>query len=319
LGDYFLASAPQYPAFTPEALLSYWNDLLLVDSVGLGTGLVLATGLVLSLRRWREPRVGFLLALALGVWVALALKRQDAGRLFYIALPAIYLLGSEQVLAAWNWCRARLPDQAAWVRRALVAAGFLYLIAAVGVRIATFPLLMEVTYETGPGFADAASWVAAHVDPSEDRVVLVNGWDQFSAPALEWAIWQSRWPAGWLQPVEVSSITLQDPDECERCVDDFRRAVSHPSGVQLVHLANTPVVAAGAWWAYEAAIAPLWTGVWASSATFDVALWDGELKEAILAHPLQYLEKTADEVGETFRYALRFEARTSRLPVRGSE
>ena len=86
-----------------------------------------------------------------------------------------------------------------------------------------------------------------------------------------------------------------------------------------MHLANTPVLAAGAWWAYEAAIAPLWSGSWTARAAFDAALWDGELKEAILVHPHRYLGTTADEVGQTFRYALRFEARTSRLLARGSE
>ena len=318
LGDYFLASAPQYPEFTLAALLNYWNHLLLANSVGLGTGLVLVTGLILSLRRWRQPRVGFLLAMALGIWVALVLKRQNANRLFYVALPAVYLLASDQALAAWRWLRACLLCRSACARR-MGMVGLLYLFAAVVVRIATFPLLMAVTYETGPGLAEAGRWVAAQVDTSEAWVLLINGWDQFSAPALEWAVWERRWHADGREPLEVLSITLRDPDECDTCVDDFQRAASQRPGVQLVHLANTPVPAAGAWWAYEVAIAPLWSGVWTSSATFDATLWDGELKEAILAHPMRFLGRTAEEVGRTFRYALSFEVHTTRLAARDLE
>ena len=256
-----------------------------------------------------------LLALVLVVWGALALKRQDVSRFFYSALPPAYLLAAERSAAVWRWLRRRVAarsDRAArWLGRGAAALGLAYLLAALAVRVRTFPLLMAVTYETGPELTQAARWVADQTQPDESAVLLVNGWDQFSAQMLEWAIGAARWPAANPTPVQVLEETLRDPAECQACAGQFAEVALQQPGMRLVHFENAPVPAAGAWWAYAGALAPVWDGQWQTSADFELRLWDGLLQERILARTALGRTGTVEEIAATALWLLRDAAYTT--------
>lgn len=92
----------------------------------------------------------------------------------------------------------RVPFEATEVRArgrpiltgvAALALGVAGVAGAVGGyhRLITYPAMMRVEYETDAGANALAAWLASNIPEGERRLVMVNNWDQFSGPALEWA------------------------------------------------------------------------------------------------------------------------------------
>jgi len=299
---YFLASSPQAPALTIEVLTHYWGLLGSSYAAGWGIGGLLLASVLLSLPRWRQPEVQFPLALLLVTWTTLALKRQVAIRLFIPgAIAAFTLCGPliPSLIERGRRTGRSRPHRA--LLRAALGLTILYLLVATAVRVVTFPFLLEVAYETTPSSGEAWTWTAQHVGPG--RIFLINGWDQFSAPTLEWHLASLQWP-GW-EGRRVVNVDLVDPKEDPEAVAAFQQMVLTSPGSTLVHLENTPVAAAGAWWAYRQALAPCWDGVWEATAGFWLGQWDRRLTQAVLAHPLQFLPgETQASARERFWYPL---------------
>ena len=176
-------------------------------------------------------------------------------------------------------------------------------------QVLAFPLLMRFSYETGLVLVEVVDWISAQIPCGGERIFFVNGWDQFSAPALEWALWRSHWGEEG-SALEVVRVALQDPEECPACVEAFGRAVLQEPSACIVHLENTPVPAAGAWWAYMATLAPCWDGEWEATATFWVPLWPKDLGDEILTHPERFANRAAQEAARQSRYLLPLEVRT---------
>jgi hypothetical protein len=314
LQDYFFASAPRQSAITWSLLTHYWGQLLSTHTVGWGIGLLVVFSILLSLPRWREPVVRLLLILFVITWGALVLKRQLAPRLFFAALPPAFLLTASQAAMVCERIRWPASKRAPWFRRTLFAALALYLLVAVAIRALVFPFLMEVAYETDRRSEQARAWILQQA-PGE-KLFLVNGWDQFSALALRWYLANQRWPH-W-QEGRVSGVELQDPAKSPQAVADFQAAMLASPKASIVHLGNTPVPEAGAWWAYRASLAGCWDGEWETEQAFQIGIWDKRLEEEILAHPTRFMRKKDQEATrQSFWYLLRFEVHIATCSLSG--
>lgn len=307
--DYFLASAPGFSAFTPDTLLHYWEQMLKAYTLGWGIGIIAILGIALSTFHWvrrKDPLTGFPLLLVLSTWAILVLKRQTGTRFFYTALPPAFLLASHQVAVTWRFL-SQVP------RRALKIGGVsmlgIYLMTILVIRVLALPLLMESSYETDLVLVEVAEWIAARTSSNKERIFLINDWDQFSASALEWSLWRSHWGEEE-KTVEIIQVALQDPEECPACVEAFGREVLKEPQAHIVHLENTPVPAAGAWWAYRATLAPCWDGEWETTTTFWVPLWPKELSHEIMAHPEGFVNRAEWEAIRQSRYFLSVGVRT---------
>lgn len=282
--DYFQASTPQFAEFDLRAVTHYWA--LLVDAFAAGWGIawVMVAGMGLAATRWRRADSCFPLSLLLITWIGLLVKRQIAVRLIIPGAMAAFLLSAPVVPALADALRGHRT----FLRLAL-AVTLVSVLAAVGVRIATLPLLLDVGLEARPSFDEARDWIARHV--GSGPVFLVNGWDVFSAPALEWALAARAWPDWTGHP--VVNIDLADPEDHPEEVEAFAEMVLGGPEATIVHLENTPVPAAGAWWAYAQAISPCWDGSWEATATFVLGRWDSQLLEDILSHPIRFATEEA--------------------------
>jgi hypothetical protein len=292
LRDYFLASTPRQSSITWPLLTHYWGQLLTTHTVGWIVGLILLVSIFLSLLRWREPVVRLLLALILIAWGALVIKRQLAPRLFFAALPPAFLLTGFQAGVLADRMKLRRTGIVRLMRGVLLGGLALYFLVAVGIRVLAFPFLMEVAYETDLPGEDARAWIAQQA--TEAKIFLVNGWDQFSAQALTWFRANLYWPH-W-DGERVVGFDLKDPEKRPDRVDDFQRAVVDSPGATIVHLGNTPVPDAGAWWAYQASLSACWDGEWEATTAFWVRIWDGGLEREILAHPVRFLRQADREL-----------------------
>lgn len=309
LVDYFAASAPQFSEYTAATVLNYPRQLLTMSTVGVGVGAVTIAGLLLSLRQWQEPRIALLLTIVFAVWTALLAKRQVASRFFSAALAPAYLLGVSQIVQIWRstWVRWAWASWRCWLRRGMLIAAWGYVVAALVVRILAWPLTAAVALETSEGSAQAFEWAAQQVGPWVEQVLLVNGWDNLSAPALEWTLWKMRWGTRPLIPVRVTALDLEDPEECAECVPEFLAWVRERDRFAIVHLANTPVPSAGAWWAYAAVLSPCWDGIWKATSTFFTPVWAAGLLEEILAHPMEFAGSRGWRLADQMHYALSVE------------
>jgi 4-amino-4-deoxy-L-arabinose transferase-like glycosyltransferase len=297
LQDYFLASAPRQSSITWPLLTHYWEQLLSTHTAGWVLGLLVVVSIFSSLLRWKEPVVQLLLTLLLIAWGALVLKRQLAPRLFFVALPPAFLLTSLQIVT-------QSEKMGRWVRNVLIGSLTLYLLAATAIRALTFPFLMEVAYETDLQSEDARAWIAQHA--SAGKIFMINGWDQFSSQTQSWYLASLHWPHG--EKDQVADVELQDPARRPEAVADFQQAVLAFPGSTIVHLGNTPVPQAGAWWAYQSSLVACWDGEWEATTTFWIKIWDGRLEGEILTHPIHFLrQKDREAARQSLWYSLLFE------------
>jgi 4-amino-4-deoxy-L-arabinose transferase-like glycosyltransferase len=304
LQDYFLASTPRQSSFTWPLLTNSWWQLLSTYTVGWAVGTVAIASIALSLVRWKEPVVRFLLSLFLVTWSALVLQRQLAPRLFFAASPSAFLLTGYWATNLFTKVKKRMVNRRQSVRNILIGGFALYFLAAVTIRRLSFPFLMEVAYEADPRSAEARAWIAQRT--RTEKVFLVNGWDQFSASALSWYLAGLKWPHWEIE--DVVHIELQDPAESPEAVTVFQEAVQASPEAKIVHLGNTPVPQAGAWWAYRASLTACWDGEWQATAGFLIKLWDDQLAREILAHPMHFvLERDRAAARQSLWYDLFFE------------
>ena len=155
------------------------------------------------------------------------------------------------------------------------------------IRLVTFPFLMEVAYETDPSTAQVQAWITQRV--TDGDLYFVNGWDQLSAPAVSWRLAKQDFPH-WDKD-DVIGVELQDPEQQPDAVTDFKDSVLDSPDASIIHLENTPVAHAGAWWAYRDALSDCWDGTWQDSTSLWVRIWDSRLESQVLAHPRNFLRQ----------------------------
>lgn len=225
-------------------------------------------------------------------WAGLLFGRSLTSRFFLGAYLAVCLLGARGAHGLSTALRQRLPARMSqWVVPALAAAVVGYVGAWTYARATTLAFVMDVSYETEPGHQATLDWIADRVDAGP--TFLINGWDQASAEALDFYLATRLWPK-WTQRT-VTDVTLKDPREHPETIDQFRQAATSTSPSQLVHLGNTPVASACAWWAYRAAVSSCWDGVWEETASFWVRLWDRQAQRQALSRPFAFRQASAKE------------------------
>jgi hypothetical protein len=179
--EYAASQSQQVSLFSLENLLYYPRSMALHYAPSPVAAVLTLAGVIWALTRWRDhgPRL-FLIYLAIGL-LEMTVKLQKHPRFFLTIAPAAHILTG--AMLAWFLSANR--------RNVLIAVAvviILCVVASVPVlveRFSALPSLMQVLYETDPGAADLSAWIAARV-PTGERLYLINPWDQFSAPAMEW-------------------------------------------------------------------------------------------------------------------------------------
>jgi 4-amino-4-deoxy-L-arabinose transferase-like glycosyltransferase len=151
---------------------------------------VTVVGLLWAVRQWRDSGVrAVLLFFVLGMASVMLLNHPPNPRFIAPFVPAAHLLTGLMVATLWRgW-------QAGSGRSRQLATGLLLAVAAlalVGVpdvipRYRYAHSLLAARLETSPVLAETADWVAATTGP-DAALYLVNYFDQFSAPVVEWAV-----------------------------------------------------------------------------------------------------------------------------------
>jgi hypothetical protein len=308
--SYLQASPPAYESLGWQELTHFWSSMLTTYTVSPLAGALVLGSIGIAFLRWRDPEWRAPLAVLLVTWLAMVFKRQLNIRFFVSGVPVAFLLAGNSVseygpLLA-QWLKARKMAVLYYLLVFVLLGGsFLYL----GARVIGFPFLMEVAYETDTSATAIVSWVEDRV-PRGTSVFLVNGWDQLSTSALGFHLHSARWPDP--ETPDAVSVSLEDPEEYPQAVPQFERALISHSKSYVVHLGNTPVPNAGAWWAYQPVLEACWSGDWFASRSFWIGVWDGGLKEDILSHPFFYArEANRESARSDLLYPLSVEVRVA--------
>ena len=223
--EYATSQPAQVSLFSIENLVYYPRSIAFHFSPSPVTAILILGGVVYAIARWRDERLRVLLIyLAIGL-LEMTFKLQKHPRFIATIVPAAHLLTG--ALLAWlvsrrleGWMRARAASIA------ITTAVVVCLLAGVSMlieRFAAFPSLMQVHYQTDPRSADLAAWIVAQV-PDGQRFYLINPWDQFSAPALEWyrAVRETRpgvrWADVWTPSTFLKPATPEHADELWRSI-----------------------------------------------------------------------------------------------------
>lgn len=208
--EYTRLQIPQDWRFGVSDLLFYPQAIALSYSPSLWVAGLLMAGLVSALAHAREEPLRLLLVyFSAGVGLLLVKGQHHNIRFVAPMVPALYLIAGRELI---RYLEKRLPALASGLpiksigvregargksRRLLPLLLFTFtLIVALAIlsgitgayyRLSLYPVLMRLEYETDPAADELATWLAAMIPPGERRLVMVNNWDQFSGPALEWA------------------------------------------------------------------------------------------------------------------------------------
>ena len=302
--EYAQASPPAYTALTWQEISYYSTAMMTTYTLSPLIGVLVLASIVTACFHWREPDWRLPLSIVVVTWLALLIKRQLNTRFFASAVYAAFLLTGNSLVV---WERAFKSARVSVVRRILSFAVLIQVLIFLVARVRSFPFLMEVAYETDAATASVYTWVNETV-ANDAPIFLINGWDQLSTQTLDFHTGAERWPQ-WSGPT-VTDVLLADPQEDPLAVGRFQQAVAGSPRSYLIHLTNTPVPNAGAWWAYETALEPYWNGEWQSANSYWVLLWDGKLENEIFSRPLHYVnQENRLSARRKYGYPLLIEAR----------
>ncbi len=154
---------------------------------GLGIALVAAIAIAYATYKWRRRQVRVLLLYILVGTLILTLKESNNPRFFATIAPPIYLLIGYFVASAFRMAlEARRTKQ---VYVGMAGAGIMVLALILSLptwfeRLAVYPDLLEVEYETDPDTMLLSEWIVKNA--GQERLFFINPWDQFSTFAMEW-------------------------------------------------------------------------------------------------------------------------------------
>ena len=305
---YVQASPPAYESLRWVEASFYWRAMVTTFTVSPLVGALVLASIVLAVFHWAETNWRLPLALVATTWVVLLIEKQLNVRFFAAAVSASFLLAGNSFSRYLHILPASTDGLRTSVIRAVLVlavtgSSIAYLIA----RIDAFPFLMEVALETDTAAAEMYSWITDTLT-DDSPVFLINGWDQLSGIAYSFHEASTRWPR-W-RAARAIDVLLVDPQEHPEAVTSFQESVMELPRSYVVHLGNTPVPSAGAWWAYQAALQPCWGGDWESTRSFWIGLWDGGMKAEVISHPFRYV-RPEDRLAarESYRYPLSVEAK----------
>lgn len=236
--EYATSQPAQVSLFSLENLVYYPRSIALHYAPSPVAAVLTLAGAICAAMRWRDERTRlFLLYLAIGLLV-MTVKLQNHPRFIATVAPAAHLLTG--AFLAW-WAGRWREGGARAVSAAIAVMLAICVLTSAPVlveRFAAFPSLMQVHYQTDPRSAELAAWVAAQV-PEGQRFYLVNPWDQFSAPAMEWylATHGTRPPARF-SDVYVPSVFLgsAQPEN----MDKLRHSIQASGARYIVALERGP-------------------------------------------------------------------------------
>jgi hypothetical protein len=283
--DYIRASPPAYESLGWHQIGYYWSAIATSATASPLIGIVVLASVVSAILHWREKAWSLPLAILATTWMVLLFKRQLNLRFFVGGLSSAFLITGQSVTSFHSWLSAHREKWLSLSYRVLVlvvSAGTVPFLLA---RIASFPLLIEVAYETDPATTSLFAWVVGNVD-DETPIFFVNGWDPISTSGLNFYLGMMTWPR-WRFP-QATDVLLVDPGKQPQLVEQFHAALSSAPKSYVVHLSNTPVPNAGAWWAYQPALQSCWPGDWQAATSFWASSWDGNLESEIMRRPFRY-------------------------------
>jgi hypothetical protein len=343
--NYAQAAPPAYESMGWQQISHYWKALLTTYTLSPPLGLMALLSLPVAAFHWKESHWRLPLAAALMTWLVLLLRRQLNLRFFISAASMAFLLVGNW-LARWagqfrgrdnpNAPSPRLGDELTGpassepppgtvagsgrllknlafptkLLNALLAVALLVsVLPYLGARMIAFPFLMEVAYEADPQINDLYAWVANRTT-YDHPIFLVNGWDQISTFALDFYMGATHWPH-W-ESTQAINVFLEDPQKNPEATSWLQELLKSTSRGYIVHLGNTPVPNAGAWWAYEAVFSSCWDKTWQAARTFEIHLWDGRLQDDIPARPFHYARaENRQAARRDYRYLLPVEVKVA--------
>jgi 4-amino-4-deoxy-L-arabinose transferase-like glycosyltransferase len=237
--EYATSQPQQVALLSVENLIYYPRSIALHFAPSPVWALLTLAGVVWAIARWRDERLRLILIYFVVGMLVMTVKLQKHPRFIATIAPAAHILTG--VMLAWlvakwrvGWMRARAARIASAAILALCAVSTVPVLVE---RFAAFPSLMQVHYQSDPRASDLAAWIAAQVDGQ--RFYLVNPWDQFSAPAMEWylATHDVRSDARFAN-VFVPSVFLKkaEPEN----IEELRRAIRSSDARYLVALEGGP-------------------------------------------------------------------------------
>lgn len=231
--EYATSQSQQVALFSVENLVYYPRSIALHFDPSPVFALVTLAAVIWAMVRWRDERVRlFLLYLIIGLLV-MTVKLQKHPRFIATVAPAAHVLTGAMLawlVAHWRggWARARGVMVAVALALAVCVTASIPVLVE---RFATFPVLMGVQYQTDPDANKLAAWIGGQI-PAGQRFFLINPWDQFSAPAMEWYLaTHGQSHVVRFADVFVPSVFLQ-PFKPEN-VESLQRLM-HESGAQYV-------------------------------------------------------------------------------------
>lgn len=185
--SYATSQPPDQPWLTAENLLFYPRSIALHHTPGPLFALLTLAGVFWGITHSRNPLVRLILIyFAVGMG-AMTVNLPKNPRFITTFVPAAHILTAMvlgRVLAYRNADRPKARIAA----NVGIAATIVCVILGMPVlidRIAMYPSLMEVQYETDPEANNVAAWIADQI-PDGERFLLVNYWDQFNAQSMAW-------------------------------------------------------------------------------------------------------------------------------------
>lgn len=176
------------PWLSLRNMLYYPRSFGLHDLPSLWFAPVSVAGLIWGASQWRDPGVRpVLLFFLLGMASVMFLNHPPNPRFIAPFVPAAHLLAGLMIAALWRR-RQAATGTARQTATALLPAIALLALAGIPQISARFRLaepVLAARLETSPVLAETADWIAATTGPEAD-LFMVNYFDQFSPPVLEW-------------------------------------------------------------------------------------------------------------------------------------
>lgn len=151
---------------------------------------VTVAGLIWGLTRWRDGAVRAVwLFFVLGMASVMVLNHPPNPRFIAPFIPAAHLLVGLMIAGLWRRFRSDTGLRRSWAAAGLGVAALLVLASVPTVipRYRYAHSVLQARLETSPALAQTAVWLAETVGPGA-RVTMVNFFDQFSPPIVEWAL-----------------------------------------------------------------------------------------------------------------------------------
>ncbi len=183
-------------------------------------------GLLWAFINWRILEARLILIYFISGLVLIMLVNHPGNPRFIVTIaPAAHILTAmmlSRFVSAWS------SDD--W-RRKLITVAILMIFVMVSAlsvpiaaeRMAAYPSVMEVVYETNPRLTDIAAWIKTQL-PTQEKFYIVNYWDQFGPRAVAWH-WALQTPlplhyADLLMPATVlEPATLENTAALVQTID----------------------------------------------------------------------------------------------------